>query len=263
MNINRFPEKLGIYESMLDMSICRGDLPSAKLAFRAISLFSKDPVETLTCILTKVSLIHFSVLPEEVIRLDMEDAWPIISGMCTADLDKRAYSIACLFMRERLNPITHNFIRWKKSHEPYSLIPTISTYIDKLLYEVVLSMNRKLPDKEYFQYSGLPFDSVESTCVINPEYYLGINSWINPLIINYISVISGLTIEDAENILNIMECHSTNKVVLYEHDYWTPLKTYLLKDGVAENLWKTSLRKKVLSQVIEILETRVPILTLG
>lgn len=256
--MTRFPETLGIYESMLDMSICRGDLPSAKLAFRAISLFSKYPVDTLVAVLSKASLLHFSALPEEILRLDMDDAWMIISGMCEADLDKRAYSIASLYIRGINDPIIHNFMRAKTSLDSYTSPAFLSTYLDKLLYEVVLSMNRRLPDKEYFQYSGVAFDDIENTSIIRPEYYLGSKSWIYDFAVDYVFHTSKLSRAESETMIGIMEHHYTYKLSYYEADYWRVLKNYVLKNNDMENLWITSLRKKVLSLIDAILETRLP-----
>lgn len=248
---------------MLDMSICRGDLPSAKLALRAISLFSKDPVGSLISTLTKTSLTHFSVIPEEILRLDMGNAWMIISGMCVADLDKRAHSIASLYLRGRSNPITHNFMRWKMAAEPYKITPYINTYMDKLVYEVVISMNRRLPDSEYFQFSGISFGDVEIISDIKPEYYLGAKSWLRDIVCRYIQIITKSSANDVEAILNILEQSYTTKIIQYDQDYWAVLKEDLFKNSDMENVWKTSLRKKVLSLVTEILEIRVPILMHG
>jgi len=261
--VTRFPETLGIYESMLDMSICRGDLPSAKLAFRAISLFSEYPVDTLISVLAKTSLVHFSVLPYEIIRLDMDDAWAIISGMCEAALDKRAYAVASLFIRGVPDPITHNFMRSKASFGEYQSLISLHTYLDKVLYEVALSMGRIISDRNYFRYSGKPINEVESINNIDPVYYIGNKSWLFSYIVNYAAVISGISPEEVKSLITLLEHHYSAKFSYQELEYWQVLKEHTFKGNDMENLWKTSLRKKVLFQINEILETRLPILTPG
>lgn len=258
MTITRLPETLGIYESMLDMSICRGDLPAAKLAFRAISSFSKYPVDTLSSVLIRASLLHFSVLPSEIIRVDMSDAWEIISGMCEASLDKRAYTIASFFINGVNTPLVHDFVRFSYSESGTCAIP-LSTYMDRLLYKVVVSMNRVISDNKYFQFSSVPLTDVDDISSISTEYYLGSKSWIYNHIINYITVISNLSHREAEQALSIFEHNYTTKLIQYKLDYWDTLKQNIFKNTDVENLWNASLRKKVLSRTTEILETRLPI----
>lgn len=251
------------------MSICRGDLPSAKLAFKAISLFSKDPVGVLSTVLIRSSMMHFSVLPEEIFRLGIDDVWMVISGMCEANLDKRAYSIASLYIRDtpRNNPIVQDLIRWYKTSSKSTIPTELSTYIDTVLYNTVVSMNRKIKDTEYFRFSGVPFDEVSDISTIPVDYYLGAKSWILNYVVNYLNVISGYPKEDLKLMLNIFEAHLTHKTIQYEADYWQEMKKVVLggnkKLEHLETLWITSLRQKALSLVIEVLETRLPILERG
>ena len=91
----KLPESPGVYLSTLYMSICRGDMPSAKLAFRYISLYDNSAFY-FKDILSKAALFHFSILPSEVERVTSKTAWGVISGMCKSPLDKRALALSIM-----------------------------------------------------------------------------------------------------------------------------------------------------------------------
>lgn len=267
--MTRFPETIGIYESLLEMSICRGDVLSAKLAYRAISLFHPTPLVYFSSLLSRISASYFSVFPAELLHLDLPTTWLIISAMCEADLDRRAYVTASLYLKEGISGghVTHDLDRWIKSNRRFEIPSFLVTSIDRLIYTSVASMNRVIPDLEYFQFSGVPIEEILSIHSILPEYYLGKKSWLRKFVEYNLTLHSGMPQATIMTMIDILELGLTYKSIQYEADFWTPFKRINLggeeESFKLEELWTSSLRNKALSLINEVRATRPPIPKLG
>lgn len=267
--MTRFPENIGIYESMLEMSICRGDIPSAKLAYRAISLFHPYPLKYFSFLLGRIATSYFSIFPNELLHLDLTSTWAVISAMCEADLDRRAYVTASLYLKNGVadSHITHDLDRWIKANRGFEAPSYLVTSIDRLTFTCTMSMNRVISDLEYFQFSGIPLEEIENISDIRSEYYLGKKSWLRRIVKRSLSVYSGIEDKIISNMIDILEVSYTDKPIQYAADFWIPYKKIILggEENVSklEELWTLFLRSKALSLITEARETRPPTPKLG
>ena len=144
----KIPEDPGVYLSALYMSICRGDIPSAKLAYRCISSCDRAAFY-FRDILSKAALFHFSILPLEVERVTPHTAWGIISGMCKSPLDKRALALSIMELNGRTsNRASWEFNKWLKGNKGGHNTP--QPLQKRIIQDAVRYLNREVDNDEDF-----------------------------------------------------------------------------------------------------------------
>ena len=256
----KIPEEVGIYKSILTMSVSRGDDCRAQLAHNYLLV---DHFQELKECIVSTSLFNFSVLPEEVLVCSPETSWAIVSGMCNSLPDYRALSLSILYFRNKLNdycPGAWKNIRpflWKLSDSPVSYREAVVAAAVAYLGGSTKEDNCVIVD-DYFSYnkSDKQFGAVTQ---IPWEYYSGPKSWISPYIVNFLSSLTRSR-EIAVSILEYLEYYKTTMDILFPEE-WAQAKEVEFDDVTKrERQWETELKPQVEEMVKEFLQLRLPIL---
>ena len=268
--MQRIPEDLGIYISVLFMAICRGDTPSAKLAYRCLYPLPNSDF-LFRDVLCKAALFHFSMLPLEITNITKETAWGIILGMCIAPLDKRALSLSIMEINEEYQSrVAWDFSRWLKQNRSDTKSP--QPLQRSLLQEAVKYLDREITigaevggNNNYFSSKAIEYDRVDVISKIDPTYYLGDWSWFRRIVEASLQI--SFNVPDISNIIDIFEVNRTNKIIQFEQDYWYFAK-YSLFGGdrgidKMEHKWKTLLKPSALRLIATLQNYRLPILMSG
>jgi hypothetical protein len=251
----RIPETDGIYQSILHMSISRGDASSAMLEF---SYLEKHNNPLLLSQITLSSLSVYSCLPEEVYNIYGESAKAILKGMLNTEvLDKRALSLAVMSMRGFSDKkYQHNIAGVKKyvfSGDKYS------NYLWLLLRAAVEYLEDEEYPADYF--SALAGKDPVPAIIVPWEYYLGPDSWIRPYVLAYLESLGESRIT-AKDMLDFFEYYRTKEGYVYDY-YWNDTKEFVFGGKSAlkekEERWKTTLKPKVQNMVSELMESRLPV----
>lgn len=249
--IQKFPEDIGVYLSILFMSICRGDIASAKLAYRHISLYDKAAFY-FRDILSKASLFHFSILPLEVKNVTLYTAWEVISGMCRSPLDKRALSLSIIEINGRTSNsrIALEFNKWLRSNKATEgppqplqkrLIQDAVRYLNK---EANLNNDDFLEETSFFSSRSEDILKIDNINKIYPMYYLGDWSWMRRSIESSLFIINNMV--DIGNIIDIFEINKPGDNIQFGRDYWESAKRSLFGSSTnvkqTEELWEMTLK---------------------
>jgi hypothetical protein len=267
----RLPENLGIYLSTLYMSICRGDLPSAKLAYRHLCL-KPQPLSLFKDILSRAALFHFSVIPTEISNLTLQSVWDVISGMCKSSIDNRALSLSIMELNKNHggNIEARRFHIWLKNNQLLLTSPLLlqkrlmMAAVKYLIYQEADSFSI-LEDDSYFLYNKEPFLEVEVINSILPEYYLGDWSWFRVPVERSLGLMHPDL--DIASIIDVFEINKTAKNIQFKESYWEPAKYSLFrtedKTKEMEGIWEKELKPKALQLITTLQESRLPIQTSG
>ena len=261
----KLPESPGVYLSTLYMSICRGDMPSAKLAFRYISLYDKAAFY-FKDILIKASLFHFSILPPEVEQVTSKTAWGVISGMCKSPLDKRALALSIMELNGRTsNRASWEFSKWLRNNKTIHSTP--QPLQKRILQDAVRYLNREidteesiLDDDSFFSYKAEEINKVESINNIFPIYYLGDWSWMRRIVESSLPIINNMV--DIGNIIDIFEVNKAGNNIQFEQEYWEFAKRSVFGDATnakqMEQLWEITLRPAAIQLITTLQLRRIP-----
>jgi hypothetical protein len=252
----RIPETDGIYQSVLHMSISRGDASSAILAF---SYLAKHNSPLLLSQITFSSLSIYSCLPEEVCNIHSGSAKTILKGMLNTEaVDKRALSLAIMSMRGFSDKKYQHSIEGVKKYvfsgDKYS------NYLRLLLRAAVEYLEDEECPEDYF--STLAEKDPVPAIIIPWEYYLGPDSWIRPYVLAYLESLGESRIS-AKDMLDFFEYYQTREGYVYDY-YWNDTKEFVFGGKFAlrekEERWKATLKPKVQNMVSELMESRLPVL---
>ena len=262
----KIPENIGVYLSTLYISICRGDIPSAKLAYRYISSCDKAAFY-FKDVLAKASLFHFSILPIEVIEVTPQTAWGIISGMCRSPLDKRALALSILEINGRTSSrASWEFSRWLKSNKTTAISP--QPLQKRLTQDAVRFLNRSayleeeeyIDDVSFFSYKSEEITKVENINNISPMYYLGDWSWMRKPIESSLSIINNMV--DIDNIIDIFEVNRAGNNIQFGQEYWEFAKCSVFGDEAVvkrmEELWEITLKPAAMKLITTLQLHRIP-----
>jgi hypothetical protein len=252
----RVPEELGVYKSILYISICRGDLPSAALAYKYISLHNNS-YNILSAVLWKAAAFHFSALPSEIIHLEKNNIWKAIAGMCNSCLDKRALSLFLMLSNNSNTKSIRVFKNWLEANKEMS--QNFSSVEDRIVYAAIRHLQTNELDiaEDYFSYNAPVDDNFALPSKINPMYLLGKDSWFYKHIDNSLGIIY-----NSSNISNLIYLFEINKIVRkMEHEnYWEDAKLSVLgaQNEYIEELWVDTLQPYTEALLKDISEIRMP-----
>ena len=243
---------------MLFMSICRGDLPSALVAYKYILSLSpaQHPHDILRSVIWKASAFHFSALPPEIINVEQNNIWNIISGMCNSCLDKRALSLFLMISNGSNNTKTTAFKKWI---ERTPLDIKFNTLEDKMIHAAILHLNMGSSNiaDDFFSYNATPMEEVPFLSKIEPMYLLGNNSWFYKHIDNSLRIIY-----NSSNVSNIIYLFEINKIVkkIEYINYWEDAKfsVFGAQSDYIEELWNEKLQPYTETLLMDISQMRLP-----
>ena len=258
MILTRIPEDINIYTSMLYMSICRGDVSSAYLAYKYISLHNNS-YNILSTTLWRASAFHFSALPSEITKLPKNNIWEIILGMCNSLLDKRALSLFLILSNDNNFKKIKHFKKWLELNK--SIKYNFSSVEDRIIQSAIhyFNMTEETIADDYFSFNrSFVADSSLLPSKINPMYLLGKDSWFYKHIDNSLRIIY-----NSSNISNIIYLFEINKIVRkMEHEnYWEDAKLSVLgaQNEYIEELWVETLQPYTEALLKDISEIRMPL----
>ena len=256
MIFTRVPEELGVYKSILYISVCRGDLSSAYLAYKYISLYNNS-YNIFSSLLWKAAAFHFSALPSEIIHLEENSIWKVISGMCNSCLDKRALSLFLMLSNQGNTKSVRLFKKWLETNKETA--QNFSSVEDRTIHAAItyLHMDELDISEDYFSYNALTEDNLALPTKINPMYLLGKDSWFYKYIDNSLGIIY-----NSSNISNIIYLFEINKIVRkMEHEnYWEDAKLSVLgaQNEYLEEFWVETLQPYTEALLKDISEIRMP-----
>lgn len=258
--LTKLPENLEIYKSMLFMSICRGDLPAAYIAYKYISSLSppSHSYSIFSSILWKASAFHFSALPLEVVKLEGKNIWNIISGMCNSCIDKRALSLFLMLSYKSSAQKSKLFKKWLDTNQ--ILIRNFTTFEDKMIHSAITYLNQTdgILAEDFFSYNATPVNKVLPLTKIEPMYLLGSWSWFYKHIDNSLRIIY-----NSSNISNIIYLFEINKIMkkIDYINYWEDAKFSILgaQCDYLEDLWNDKLQPYTRTLLNEMSEMRLPL----
>jgi hypothetical protein len=247
----RIPEHISIYKSMLEMAVCRGDVPSVKLALKYI-LLRDNAGAILKNSLDKIVLQQYSLCPP-VYELTLDELKnEFIVWASEPSVDYRALSLAILYFKDTDFSIAQDFKIWEKSYRPSINISSFKQLIlfkaAKYIEEVGFEDTKVLTHKILLD--------IPTATAINIDYFLGEYSWVRPHIDSFLKI-SAPNI-NAHDVLNVFETNRTTKEIQHMH-YWDAAKTSLFEDPVKmESVWEMLIKPKVMDLITNLLTFRQP-----
>ena len=253
----KIPEHISIYKSMLEMAVCRGDIPSVKLALKYI-LLKDNAINILLDSLHRIALQQFSYIyspPDPVDLQCLED--DILYYATQTSVDFRALSLSILYFHSTLFQIELEFKEWEKSYHPAVNISSLKQLIQ---YKAAVYLD-EYRSKDCLEAVDNNLLDIPIATSINYDYFLGDCSWVRPHVDSFFKVSAPNV--DITNVITVFEINKTNKNIHNSH-YWNAVKEALFVDPIKmESVWETILKPRAMNLIINQLTFAQPILMNG
>lgn len=262
----RIPENISIYDSILEMSICRGDMSSAKLALRYYQSREIDDSH-LKYLLSRIVLTHFSFLTEEVHCVNYTTAWKIISGLCVTPLNYSALTLSILQIYGYDSPLLDEIKTWSFLQYKKKFVTPFKSKLASHLFIITCFLESNylfspFIKKEYIT-AGRSADTVSCATTIHPDYYLGESTWLRPHIVESIKSLLNWDSTSINNFITFYELYSNNRDTSMNQILWEEVISCVFgsKDiyKKMEHLWESQLKANVMDLITSILQLRLPI----